>query len=204
MGKKKMSGNGIRMSGRDAGEQETSREDLNEYIHAARPGLVVVIIALLVLSTAVIVWGFTGTLPVTETVTGLVIDKDSYLEHYHGEDAERILKAEDSRNMILCFVDASRFNGQAIKEFGDDAVIKMADQNVFKGKINMRYGVPISMEEAADILLGNEWVLEQCVKQNYNWLLLIEPNDEIPQYAFTLAEVTLLTEEVKPIRFLLK
>jgi hypothetical protein len=199
-----MSGDGIRMSGRDAGEQKTSREDLNEYIHAARPGLVVVIIALLVLSTAVIVWGFTGTLPVTETVTGLVIDKDSYLEHYHGEDADRILKAEDSRNMILCFVDASRFNGQAIKEFGDEAVIKMADQNVLKGKINTRYRVPISMEEAADILLGNEWVLEQCVKQNYNWLLLIEPNDEIPQYAFTLAEVTLLTEEVKPIRFLLK
>ena len=59
------------------------------------------------------------------------------------------------------------------------------------------------MEEAKKVLFGNDWVTEQCVKQNYNWCLVIRPSEDLSQYVFTLAEVTLLTDEVAPISFLL-
>ena len=35
-------------------------------------------------------------------------------------------------------------------------------------------------------------------------MLTIRPDEDLGQYAFTLSEVTLLTEEVPPIRFLMK
>ena len=183
------------------GRQEASKEDLSEYIHSCSPGILVVIISLLMLLVATIVWGFAGTLPVTETVTGLVVDRDSYLKRY--PDKANILGDDENvKALVLCFVDASRFNGQAIKEFGDDAVLKMPDQNTFRGKIETRYMVPMSMDEAKELLFDNEWVQEQCVKQNYNWMLTVQPTQDLSQYAFTLAEVTLLTEEVPPIRLL--
>ena len=188
---------------RNKRQQEASQEDLSEYIHACRPGVLAVIIALLVLLAAVIIWGFVGTLPVTETVTGLVVDRDVYVEKY--PETESVLpEAEDGQMLVLCFVDASRFNGQAIKAFGDEAVLKMPDQTTYKGRIETRYMVPMSMEEAKGLLFDNEWVKEQCVKQNYNWMLIVSPTQDLSQYAFTLAEVTLLTEEVPPIRFLMK
>ena len=60
------------------------------------------------------------------------------------------------------------------------------------------------MEKAKHILFDNEWVLEKCVSQDYNWFLVIRPEEDLSRYAFTLAEVTLLTEEVAPIRFLMR
>lgn len=199
-------------------QNEVSQEDLSEYIHAGSPGLLVVIFSLLVLLAAVIVWGFVGTLPVTETVTGLVIDTSKYAGmefeldkgSTKGQAAEEQAAEEqaaadgEGEYLVLCFVDASRFNGQAIKEFGDEAVLKMPDQQTFKGKIEIRHMEPISMERAKRILFDNEWVLERCVKQDYNWLLVIRPTEDFKDYAFTLAEVTLLTEEVPPIQFLMR
>ena len=201
---KKNKGNG-RYSGedgfRDRRQTEVSEEELSEYIHAMKPGLAAVIVSLLVLLVAVIVWGFAGTLPVTETVLGLTVDSSDYdLD----EKTKKKMFSDEEGLLVVCFADASRFNGQAIREFGDEAVLKMPDQRTFKGKIESRIMVPISREEAKTILFDNEWVLNQCVKQNYNWMLTIRPDEDLGQYAFTLSEVTLLTEEVPPIRFLMK
>ena len=201
---KKNKGNG-RYSGedgfRDRRQTEVSEEELSEYIHAMKPGLAAVIISLLVLLVAVIVWGFAGTLPVTETVLGLTVDSSVY---ELDEKTKKKMFSDEEGLFVVCFVDASRFNGQAIREFGDEAVLKMPDQRTFKGKIESRIMVPISREEAKTILFDNEWVLNQCVKQNYNWMLTIRPDEDLGQYAFTLSEVPLLTEEVPPIRFLMK
>ena len=188
---------------RNQRQYAAAQEDLHEYIRVCRPGIVIVVIALLVLFTAVIVWGVVGTLPVTETVTGLVVDRDRYLEAAP-ETAGTLLEDLDDKTLVLCFVDASRYNGQAIKEFGEGAVLKMADQSTYTGEIEVRYMIPMSMEQAGKLLLDNEWVIDRCVRQDYNWMLIIHPDEDLSQYAFTLTEVTLLTEEVAPIRFLMK
>ena len=132
---------------------------------------------------------------------GLTVDSSVY---ELDEKTKKKMFSDEEGLFVVCFVDASRFNGQAIREFGDEAVLKMPDQRTFKGKIESRIMVPISREEAKTILFDNEWVLNQCVKQNYNWMLTIRPDEDLGQYAFTLSEVTLLTEEVPPIRFLMK
>lgn len=222
-------------------QYETTQEDLGEYIHVCRPGVIVIIVSLLAMLIAVLVWGFVGTLPVTETVTGVVVDYRGYDRWYpdvaaqlkDGAEMDKKSTTEDagadstqeqsdenpegqsdgsggatqgekSDIVVFCFVDASRFNGQAIKEIGDNAVLKMADQQTFEGTVETRYLEPVSREEAKSILFDNEWVLDKCVKQDYNWMLVIRPKQDLTKYAFTLSEVTLLTEEVHPIRFLIK
>ena len=67
---------------RDQRGQEESQEELNEYIRVTSPGTIVMIVSLLVLLAALIIWGFVGTLPVTETVTGLVTDASMYDGNY--------------------------------------------------------------------------------------------------------------------------
>ena len=182
--------------------QEAGQEELNEYIRVASPGTFIVILSLLILAAAMIIWGFTGTLPVTETVTGLVIDTAQYSQLNSGKP-DIIPDGEDAF-LILCFVDASRYNGQAIKEFGDQVSFKMPDQTTFTGTIETRSQAPVSKVRAKGILFDNEWVLEKCANQDYNWLLVIRPDDDISRYTFTLADVTLLTDEVAPIQFLMR
>lgn len=187
-----------------------SKEELSEYIHACRPGVIVVIFALLLMLIAVLVWGFVGTLPVTETVTGAVIDTSQYArlntpeaESFY-EKLQNVISEDDGQILVFCFLDASRFNGQAIKQFHDEAFLKMPDQKTFKGEIALRYKVPISKEKAKKILFNNEWALEKCVGPDYTWLLIIRPCEDVTNYAITLSEVTFVTEEVRPIRFLMK
>lgn len=181
---------------------ESMPEDLDAYIHVSSPGVLAVVVSLLVMLISVIVWGFAGTLPVTETVTGLVVDYATF-EKNKPEFMKEIAPEEKGGIVVFCFVDASRYNGQAIKEFDDDAVLKLPDQSTCKGTIELRVGVPLSMQQAQAILFDNEWVTERCVAQNYNWWLIIRPEEDLSKYAFTLAEVTLLTEEVPPIQFLM-
>ncbi|MER2056453.1 MAG: hypothetical protein ABTB30_14310, partial [Clostridia bacterium] len=205
-----------------------------------------------------IVWGFVGSLPVTETVTGLVVDTSAYYEmdpyakdlqnrkvvqmtgsedskeadsegsherqselvgestqeansesthELQTETAADTVLASDGENgeiLVFCFVDASKYSGEAIRELGDEVTLKMPDQSTYTGTIEIRGLAPISMEEAKKLLFNNGWVVDQCVTQNYNWWLIIRPTQDISKYAFTLAEVTLLTDEVEPIQFLMK
>jgi len=241
---------------------EMTQEGLDEYIRVSRPSVLVVIISLVVVLAAVIIWGFVGTLPVTETVTGVVVDYSVYeqinaaaLEEMKegkgltkaatsgketesaaadpsAEDTANAIEAESSTDMsnvtasedkgadaaanddgteqlneeiiVFCFLDASRYNGQAIADFGEEAVLKMPDQTTFKGTVESRFLEPVSKEQAKEILFENDWVLDQCIDQNYSWWLIIRPKEDISKYTFMLTEVTLLTEEVAPIQFLMK
>jgi hypothetical protein len=162
-----------------------------------------------------------GTLPVTETVNGLVIDSSEYDQMKASGDwvlseeqiDKLILETEqteeeevetDNQIVVICFVDASRYNREAVKKFRNDVILKMPDQRTFKGRIEVRYMAPVSIDKAKKIFFGNEWVLKKCVPQDYNWLLFISPEEDLTDYNFTLAEVTFVTEEVPPIRFLIK
>jgi hypothetical protein len=176
---------------------------------------------------AVLVWGFVGTLPVTETVNGLVIDASEYDQIRSSGDRvlseemldDLILETEpteeeteeteetdekDNQIVVICFVDASRYNREAIKKFRNDVVLKMPDQKTFKGKIEVRYMAPVSIDKAKKIFFGNEWMLKKCVPQDYNWLLFIRSDEDLSDYNLSLSEVTFVTEEVPPIRFLMK
>lgn len=186
-------------------ENENSRDGLDEYIRVSKPGMLVIIGALLILVAAVLIWGFVGKLPVTETVTGVVYNPQKLRDYGYKRDSVLNSDVEiKDETLVYCFVGASRFNGEAVRNFTDSVQLIMPDQSRFTGKIIDIFDLPISKAEAQEILLDNEWVTEQCVKQDYNWGIMIKPDQDIEQYEFMLTQVTLITEEVKPITFLLK
>lgn len=195
--------------------RQAGQEDLNEYIRATKPGTLIVILSLLILTVSTIVWGFAGTLPVTETVTGVALDKAAYEEALQGGSTRQATGGifgeepetdhdEAKEIVILCFVDAFRYNGQAVKNFSDKVKLVMPDQNEYTGTIEKMFNVPVSTEEAKEILFGNEWAVQKCISQDYSWLLVIRPDEDLSQYTVTLTDVTFLTEEVAPIRFLMR
>lgn len=182
-------------------------ENLDEYIRVSRPGTKIVLAALLIVLAAVIVWGLIGKLPVTETVKGLVVNQEMAEELYSAEDDEKKLDVYTkeypvSDYRIYCFVDASRYNMTQVRNFVEKAVIEMPDQHRLTGKIVSSIGVPLSKQACEEILFGNEWVTERSVQSDYSWWLIIEPDEDVRDYAFMLSEVTIVTEEVAPISFL--
>jgi hypothetical protein len=187
---------------RDQRGQEGSQEDLNEYIRVTGPGTIVMIVSLLILLVALIIWGFVGTLPVTETVTGLVTD--AAMNDVHDQIKMELPQYGKGDVRVLCFVDASRYNGQAVNDFDDKVNLKMPDQTTFSGTIETRFMEPLSGEAAKSLLFDNGWVLDKCINADYNWLLVIRPDEDISKYVLTLTDVKLVTEEVPPIRFLMK
>ncbi|MGX8729006.1 MAG: hypothetical protein ACSW75_05490, partial [Lachnospiraceae bacterium] len=63
---------------------------------------------------------------------------------------------------------------------------------------------PVNRTQAYEILFQNDWLAENCVKGEYSWPVLIRPNEDISAYEFNLANVTIVTDEVAPIRFLVR
>lgn len=207
-------------------DAENTSGNLDEYIRVSKPGTRVVLAALLVVLAAVIAWGFIGKLPVKETVKGLVIgtrlaksiysaeggligeDDPAWVTGVVEQNDYALKDALDENNIdpgetyIYCFVDASRFSVTQVEEFGDEAILEMPDHNRFTGKIRVNIKVPLSTQECRAVLFENDWVTEHCVKTDYSWWLIIEPDQDISQYEFMLTDVTIVTEEVAPISFL--
>ena len=92
---------------------------------------------------------------------------------------------------------------QLITDNGDGTyTITMPDRTTLKGKIEGVSAYPLSREEASKYLENGEWVAEQCVNSNYSWGIAIHVHDDISSRLFTTPEVTIITDEVPPIRFL--
>ena len=180
----------------------SSAENLDEYIRVSKPGTKVVLAALLVVLAAVIVWGIIGKLPVTESVKGLVVNRNVEEKYYETKGMKAKTQIPSGKNLIYCFVDASRFKVIQIREFGEKATIEMPDHKRMTGTIKGQLEIPLSSQECKELLFDNEWVTERCVKTDYSWWLIIEPDCDVTDYEFMLADVTIVTEEVAPISFI--
>ena len=186
--------------------RKAPRNGLDEYIRVCSPGLLIIIGALSLVLVATVVWGFTGTLPVTLTVTGCVVDSEINPE----TQTEKINTTAntddkvDDRTWIVCFIDSSKYSAEQIAEFNPNVTIAMPDRTTFKGTIVGVTPHPLSRDEGRQFLKGSEWVAEQCVSSNYSWGVVIRVQDDISDHLFTTPEVTIITDEVPPIRFLMR
>ena len=71
-------------------------------------------------------------------------------------------------------------------------------------KVISIYSVPYSRDEiSAEYLMDNEWLVEECVSSNYNWLLIIKA-DNLSGYEYSLTKATLVLDEVSPLSFLVR
>ena len=179
--------------------RKTSGDDLDDYIRVSSPGLLIIIGAMLLVLVATVVWGFIGKIPVTTTVTGCVVDSEQIVRDAdQNEDADH----DEKGPWVVCYVDSSKYSADQIQQFGDDVTITMPDRTTLKGKIEGVSAFPLSREEASKYLENGEWVAEQCVNSNYSWGIAIHVHDDISSRLFTTPEVTIITDEVPPIRFL--
>ena len=180
--------------------RKTSGDGLDDYIRVSSPGLLIIVGALSLVLVATVIWGFAGKIPVTATVTGCVVDTERFAaELAQGDDANH---EPLEGSWVVCFVDSSKYSAEQLMQFSDDVTIAMPDRTTFKGKIEIVSPYPLSRDEARNFLRDGEWVAEQCVNSNYSWGILVHVHEDISGHLFTTPEVTIITDEVPPIRFL--
>ena len=167
-------------------------EKLNEYIRIGSIGGFLLIAGLVILAAAMIIWGFTGRIPVTTTQTGFVVESK---EESHG---------------CLCFVDVNDNTG--IIPAGTPASVQMPGGGVFKGYVDHMGTAPMSAEELRD-LYGYEhngpfslsdWMFSKVLKDgSYYYVLRINTEDDIAEYWHQLVAITVVMREVRPISYLI-
>ena len=164
----------------DSEDRVESPEKINEYIRVSGPGTYLIVGTLLLVLAALVIWGLTGTLPVTETVVSVVDSSND--------------------NHITCFLDASRFSPPQLE--GRAASIHLADNRSVSGTVEYVGKTPISEEQAAK-LIDNDWLASNLVSYNYTYIVSIQPDEDLASYGYQLAQASIITQEVRPIVFLL-
>ena len=152
-----------------------SPEQLDEYIRVSNPSIWIVLSALVILAAALVVWSLVGSLPETLVAKGVTV----------------------SKNMVQCYVDASKLNEDLT---GCKANVVLPDGASVEGVVKSVSNNPYSLEEIAQSL-KSDWVVENVAVGNYAYQVDVELPEEVRQDV--LANVTLVTAEVKPIVFLL-
>lgn len=158
-----------------------SPEKINEYIRVSGPGTHIMVAALLIVVVALIVWGLTGTLPVTETVDGVVDSSND--------------------NHITCFADASRFSPVGL--VGKQVSIHLSDNTSVLGTVEYVSDTPMSGEQA-EAMIDNDWLADNLVDFQYSYLMSIEPESDLSAYGYQLVSASIITQEVRPYRFLMR
>jgi hypothetical protein len=151
-----------------------SPETLDAYIRAVKPGAWLMVFALLALTVTVAVWGFTGSLPETLTVNGVLGDG----------------------GQVVCYVNAADFSGDIN---GCSAVVATADGNSIDASVTGVSVNPLSQPEIA-ASLSDDWLTDMMAVDRYAYRVTLAMSAQRPDYVSgSLASVTLITAEVKPI-----
>jgi hypothetical protein len=158
-------------------DRALSPDQLDEYIRVSNPGIWLVLIALLVLFASVMVWGFTGTLPKTLTVNGVM----------------------EGNGQAVCFVDAAALD----KDIQGCKVQVAAAGNADTGGVVSDVSpVPYSAAEISE-RYESDWVTQKLVTGEYAYAVTVDLSGNPAYKSGAILGVTIITEEVKPITYLL-
>ena len=182
--------------------RKASGDGLNDYIRVSSPGVLVIIGALSLVLVATIVWGFIGKIPVTTTVTGCVVDTETLIKQAQVVGSSEEEAHEAGGHWVVCYVDSSKYSAEQLSKFGNDVTITMPDRTTAKGQIEAVSTIPLNREEARAYLNDGAWIAEECIDSNYSWGIAVHVHDDISDHLFTTPDVTIITDEVPPIRFL--
>ncbi len=160
-------------------DRVASPEKLNDYIKVSNPSIWLVMLALFALVVGVCVWGATGTLPKTMTVKGVITDERT----------------------VTCYIGTSNISSDIIG-CKSKIVPPQEIQTDISGTVTEISQNPYSAEEIAS-LLGSDWMINNLVQDNYVYIVTIKLDEDSSIPDNTLADVTLITSEVKPIDFIL-
>jgi hypothetical protein len=154
-----------------------SPDQLDEYIKVSNPGIWLALTALLVLFASVMVWGFTGTLPETLTVNGVM----------------------EENGQVVCFVDANALDGDIQ---GCKAQVAAPGNGNTSGRVSEVSPAPYSAAEIS-AKYESDWVTQKLVTSDYSYAVTVELLGSPASTPDTIASVTIITKEVKPITYLI-
>ena len=185
-----------------------SPEELDAYIRVVRSGTLILVIALALVLVALIVWGYTGTLPVTKSVSGVMtsIEKrmDNSYEYYDRDyfKAERELPQEDlQRYDAYFFLNAYEFSGEEL--MGKEIIVRRPGKPAVKGTVTLVENEPYDRDEIR-AEFDAEWIVDTCVESDYSWVVAGTLENDAYDDSWSLVDVTIVMESVHPISFLLR
>lgn len=158
-----------------------SPERLNEYIRVANPGTWAMVSGLVLVLVAFIAWGFIGTIPKSVTLKGVVDESTNY-----------------SLDVV---VDATQFSGKSL--VGKEATYLLPSGAAGKAKVTKATETPLSREEMADVL-ESDFLASSLVDSDYSYILLVQPEEDLSDHGLEIGQVTVITDEVQPVSFLLR
>lgn len=153
----------------------SSPEQLNDYIKVSNPSIWLVLAALFMLLAAVVVWSFAGNLPTTVSAQGVVSDGD-----------------------VLCYIsikDADAVN------VGQKVSIRKSDDSELNGQVSGVGAIPMSAAEIASGL-KSDYLAQELVPGEYAVRITIAP-DQSDLADGTLLDVSIVTDSIRPVDFLL-
>ncbi len=175
------------------GGEDKSRnpEKLNEYIRIGGPGGYILIASLILVVVALIIWGFVGRIPVTKNQYGVILsDGQQY-------------------NLCLSFMPVDE-KAVMLPE-GTEVTVRTGDGSTFDGEVIYMMATPLSSDEIKTMLeeqgqgLTSDWMASYLIEEGtYSFVVMIDVKGDVSEYADQVVSLTIITDEVKPISFLLK
>lgn len=155
----------------------SSPEQLNDYIKVSTPSIWIVLIALFILLAAIVIWGITGSIPTTINLQG--ITQDGQAVCYLDPDAAAAVKAGQEVTMAL-----------PNQEKSGNGVVKNVGTT------------PMSASEIS-VELNSDYLVQALAGKGFavKAVIALDATDIADG---TLLELNIVTDEVRPIDFLLK
>ncbi len=154
----------------------SSPDQLNDYIKVSNPSVWLVLAALFILIAAVSVWGFIGSLPTTIQTQGVASGGNVWC-YVEIEDAEKI-------------------------DVGQTVFVTESGGNELAGQVSGVEELPMSTVEIASEL-KSDYLVETLSGGDFA-VKVIVALDNADLADLTLLDVSIVTESVRPIDFLLK
>ncbi len=110
---------------------------------------------------------------------------------------------DKSGMQVFCVISAGEYTREDVQRFSDEVSLKFYGKDEMKGKVVSISEIPMMEENMKDVFV-NDWLREQCVKDDYNWLVTIDSDQDISDQGFSTVEVTFLKEKVSLFSYLLR
>ncbi len=167
-----------------------SPDKVDEYIRVSTPKAWILALALLLIVAGVLVWGFTGSIPKTVSVNGVL---------FRGELGGRTFNGE-----ALCLLPVD-IAGQYL--VGHEARVTFADGNGFSGTVvNVRED-PVSYEEVQG-MARSDWRMQMLwgdTADSYQYAIVVDYDRTASEFRADreLVTVTVVLSDEKPIAYVL-
>ena len=185
-----------------------SPEELDAYIRVVKPGTLLLVIAMVLVLAALIIWGNIGTLPVTKKVSGVMTTIENRMnnsyEYYHRDyfEAEHELSPEElQRYDAYFFLDAYEFSGEEL--MGKEIIVSRPGKPAVKGIVTLVEKEPYDRDEIR-AEFDVEWIVNTCVESEYSWVVAGTLDNNTYDDNWSLVDVTIITDNLHPISFLLR